>query len=263
MRLEIERLGIAFRGRKVVELEHLAIADGEIVGLVGESGSGKSMTALAILGLASTTGASVTGSVRLDGQELIGASAKLLRSVRGARIAPIFQAPVAAFNPVFRVGDIFVRTLRLHGLSRKAAGTRAAESMRAVRLSATLLRRYPHELSGGQAQRIAIAVAIALQAEVLIADEPTSALDVTVQAEILDLIRSLRDAQSMSVLFISHDLAVVSELCERVAVMKAGKLVEIGHVTQTLRAPRHPYTRELLAAVPRLTPILSSDARDT
>jgi peptide/nickel transport system ATP-binding protein len=260
MRLEIDDLRISFGARQVVDLEHLDLDECEIVGLVGESGSGKSMTALAILGLAHGAGATVSGSIRLDGKQLVGASEHDLRSVRGRRIAMIFQAPVAAFNPVFRVGDVFRRTLRLHGASAASVRTTAANAMRQVRLSPELLRRYPHQLSGGQAQRVAIALALALRAEVLIADEPTSALDVTVQAEILELLRVLRDRERLSVLFISHDLAVVAELCQRVAIMRAGELVESGLVGDTLSRPSHPYTRQLLAAVPRLHPGVTTNA---
>jgi peptide/nickel transport system ATP-binding protein len=175
-----------------------------------------------------------------------------LRAIRGRRIAAIFQSPALAFNPVYRVGRIVHRTLRLHGLSAAAAGARAEEAMRSVLLDPHLLRRYPSQLSGGQLQRVAIALALALRAEVLLADEPTSALDVTVQAEVLELLRELRDERGMAILFVSHDLAVIAELCDRVAVMRAGQVVETGPVGQVTTAPRHDYTRELLAAVPRL-----------
>lgn len=164
----------------------------------------------------------------------------------------IFQSPLAALNPVRRVGDLFVRALRLHGASKEEAGERAESAMREVLLSPELLRRFPHELSGGQAQRVAIATALALRAEVLLADEPTSALDVTVQAEILQLVRRLRDEDGMSVLFISHDLAMIAELCDRVAVMREGRIVEEGPPEEVLRRPRHEYTKELLAAVPKV-----------
>jgi ABC-type dipeptide/oligopeptide/nickel transport system ATPase component len=164
----------------------------------------------------------------------------------------IFQAPISSLNPVFRVGDVFLRALRLHGASKPEARTQAAAAMRSVALSPDLLSRYPHQLSGGQAQRVAIAQSIALRAEVLIADEPTSALDVTVQAEILEVLQGLRSQEGMATLFISHDLAVVSGLCDSVAIMREGRVVEQGPVAQALRHPVHPYTRELLAAVPRL-----------
>jgi ABC-type glutathione transport system ATPase component len=157
-----------------------------------------------------------------------------------------------AFNPVFRVGHMVLRALRLHGLTGSEASDRAAAAMREVLLSPGLLRRYPGQLSGGQLQRVAIALALALRAEVLLADEPTSALDVTVQAEVLELLRELRDREGLSILFISHDLAVVAELCDRVAVMRAGSIVEQGPAAQIMSAPGDPYTADLLASVPTI-----------
>ncbi|HEY0999342.1 MAG TPA: ATP-binding cassette domain-containing protein [Streptosporangiaceae bacterium] len=208
-KLEVRDLRVSFAGHPVASVPELDVDGGEIVGLAGESGSGKSMTILAVLGLAGTAGAAVTGSVRLDGQELI-------------------------------------------GLSAAEAAARADTAMRSVLLPPELLDRYPAQLSGGQLQRVAIALALALRAEVLLADEPTSALDVTVQAEVLELLRELRDSRGMAVLFVSHDLAVIAELCDRVAIMRAGQVVEQGPTGQVIAAPRHDYTRELLAAVPRL-----------
>jgi len=259
VRLEIRDLQVRFGGpglhtaRPAASVAELGVDGGEIVGLAGESGSGKSMTILAVLGLAGTAGATVTGSVRLDGQELIGMSAAGLRAVRGRRIAAIFQSPALAFNPVFRVGAIVIRALRQHGLPAAEARDRAAAAMRSVLLDPELLDRYPAQLSGGQLQRVAIALALALRAEVLLADEPTSALDVTVQAEVLELLRELRDDRGMAIVFVSHDLAVIAELCDRVAVMRSGEVVEQGPTAQVIAAPRHDYTRELLAAVPRLS----------
>jgi ABC-type glutathione transport system ATPase component len=253
MKLELRDLEITFGERRVVELEALDVAAGEIVGLVGESGSGKSITALAVLGLADNAGARVTGSIKLDGHELVGAPPAQLRAIRGSRIAMIFQHPVSAFNPVFRIGDIFLRALRLHGASRAEAVERARTALAQVLLPNALLERYPHELSGGQAQRMAVALAVALRAEVLIADEATSALDVTVQAEIVELLARLRELEGIAILFISHDLAVVGQLCDRAAVMQHGRIVEIGKTEQVLHAAIDPYTRELIAAVPRIT----------
>lgn len=251
-RLAIRTLEVRFGDRCVASIDDLRLDHAEIVGLAGESGSGKSMTTLAILGLAHTVGAAVTGSIKLDGQELIGLSAEDLRAIRGRRIATIFQSPSTAFSPVYKVGTVFMKALRLHGANKSEATDRAAEAMRQVLLAPELLRRYPSQLSGGQLQRVAIAVAVALRAEILLADEPTSALDVTVQAEVLDLLRGLREAIGMSILFISHDLAVVAELCDRVAVMRAGLVVEQGSTEQVLSAPANPYTIELLKSVPRL-----------
>jgi peptide/nickel transport system ATP-binding protein len=251
-KLSIHDLRIAFGARTVVDLEHVELGAGEILGLAGESGSGKSITALAVLGLAPTLGARVEGSVRLEGEELIGAPETRLREIRGSRIAMIFQSPVSSLDPLLRVGELFERTLRLHGVEKRDARERAASAFREVLLSPDLLARYPHELSGGQAQRIAIAMALALRSEVLIADEPTSALDVTVQAEILDLLRRVRDERGMSILFISHDLAVIAELCDRVAVMRLGRIVEEGPTPRVLGDPVDEYTKRLVAAVPKI-----------
>jgi peptide/nickel transport system ATP-binding protein len=250
--LSLRDLRVSFGERTVVHVDALDVARGEILGLVGESGSGKSMTALAALGLAQSLGATVQGSARFDDAELVGMSERELREVRGRRIAMVFQAPVSSFNPLFRVGDVFLRALRLHGAGKQEARERAHTAMQEVVLSPELLDRYPHELSGGQAQRVAIALAVALRADLLLADEPTSALDVTVQAEILELLQRLRREEGMGMLFVSHDLAVVSGLCDRVAIMRAGRIVEQGPSATVLQRPQHEYTRELLAAVPRL-----------
>jgi peptide/nickel transport system ATP-binding protein len=250
VRLAIADLDVRFGARQVVGVDELSLGEAEIVGLAGESGSGKSMTMLAVLGLAHTVGATVRGSITLDGTELTSLSQRELRDLRGRRIAAIFQSPATAFSPVFKVGSVVHRTLRLHGMSQNAAVEAAGRAMRQVLLSPGLLDRYPSQLSGGQLQRVAIAIALALRAEVLLADEPTSALDVTVQAEVLELLRELRDRDGMSVLFISHDLAVVADLCDRVAIMRQGRIVEQGPAERVLSAPADPYTADLLAAVP-------------
>jgi peptide/nickel transport system ATP-binding protein len=252
VKLQIRDLRVLFGDHVAASVAALDVGAGEIVGLAGESGSGKSMTIQAVLGLAGTVGATVTGSIKLDGTELTGMSPAALRAVRGRRIAAIFQSPASAFNPVFRVGVIVTRALRLHGLSGAEARDRAAAAMRSVLLPPELLSRYPAQLSGGQLQRVAIALAIALRAEVLLADEPTSALDVTVQAEVLELLRELRDTRGMAILFVSHDLAVIAELCDRVAIMRSGQVIEQGRTQEVIAAPQQDYTRELLAAVPRL-----------
>ena len=238
MKLAILKLDIAFGDRPIVQIGELNCEAGEIVGLVGESGSGKSMTATAVLGLAERLGATVNGSIKLDGEELIGASERTLRSVRGRRVAMIFQSPGSAFNPVMRVGSVFDRTLRLHGVRSRAASRKRAElALEEVLLPAIALNRYPHQLSGGQLQRVAIALALAL--------------DVTVQAEILTLLTKLR-TRGLAILLITHDLAVVSQVADRVAVMQSGKLVEVGLTRTVLAHPQHLYTRTLLSAVPRM-----------
>jgi ABC-type glutathione transport system ATPase component len=252
MKLAIRNLDILFGTRHTVQMEELDVDAGEIVGLVGESGSGKSMTASAVLGLAQRVGATVRGSITLDGMELVGASDAVLRTVRGRRIAMIFQSPSGAFNPVMRVGDVFARTLKLHGVaSRSDARARAERALTEVLLPTTALDRYPHQLSGGQLQRVAIALALALDAEVLLADEPTSALDVTVQAEVLELMTTLR-TRGLAVLLITHDLGVVAEVADRVAVMQAGRIVEVGPTAAVLSTPTSEYTRILLASVPKM-----------
>jgi peptide/nickel transport system ATP-binding protein len=251
-KLSLQALRISFGPRTVVDLERLELGSGQILGLAGESGSGKSITALAALGLASTLGAGVEGSVRLDGEELVGAPESRLREIRGSRVSMIFQSPLSSLDPLLQVGELFERTLLLHGVRKREALDRASTAFREVLLSPDLLRRYPHELSGGQAQRIAIAMALALGSEVLLADEPTSALDVTVQAEILDLLRRVRKERGMSVLFISHDLAVIAELCDRVAVMQLGRIVEEDVTARVLGEPEDEYTKRLVAAVPKI-----------
>lgn len=262
MKLAIRNLDIAFGGRQTVQIDEFDCDGGEIVGLVGESGSGKSMTATAVLGLAQRLGATVHGSIKLDGEELIGASERTLRFIRGRRIAMIFQSPGSAFNPVMRVGDVFNHTLHLHGVRSRAAATKRAErALEEVLLPVIALNRYPHQLSGGQLQRVAIALALALDAEVLLADEPTSALDVTVQAEILTLLTRLR-ARGFAVMLITHDLGVVSEVADRVAVMQSGKLVEFGPTRAVLLHPQHAYTQTLLRAVPRMRSGINEGVHD-
>ena len=250
--IAIRDLEVRFGGRRVASVAELDVARGEIVGVAGESGSGKSMTALAILGLAQIAGARVTGSVQLEGMELVGLSERRLRAVRGRRIAMIMQSPRASLNPTLRLRTTFERTLRLHGVPKREIAGRAAAAMREVLLDPPLLNRYPHEVSGGQAQRFVIALVLALRADVVIADEPTSALDVTVQAEVVDLLRRLRDDHGAAQLFISHDLAVIGQLADRIVVMRGGEVVESGPAHAVLAAPSVPYTQELVAAVPRI-----------
>lgn len=252
--IAIRDLQVAFGPRVVAHIPELEIGRGEIVGLAGESGSGKSMTALAILGLARFAGAHVTGSIALEGRELLALGDRQLRHVRGRRIAMIMQSPRAALNPTLRLGQLFERTLLLHGVARSELHARTVDGMQSVLLDPALLERYPHQISGGQAQRFGIALALALHADVLLADEPTSALDVTVQAEVVALLRRVRDERGTAMLFISHDLAVIGQLADRVVIMRRGEVVEVGGARQVLVSPSAEYTRELIAAVPRIRP---------
>jgi ABC-type glutathione transport system ATPase component len=244
--IEVRDLRVAYGGRVVADVPELDVGAGECVAIVGESGSGKSTTLLALLGL--TTDAEISGHIRVCGVDVLTAPPRRLREIRGARAALVMQSPQAALSPATRLGVLMRRALKLHG--RPATEQVMAEAMEAVLLDPALLRRYPHEISGGQAQRFAIALAIALGAEVILADEPTSALDVTVQAEVIAVLRGLRAGRGPALLLISHDLALVSTIADRVLVMKEGVVVESGRAAEVLAAPVHPYTRELLEAVP-------------
>jgi peptide/nickel transport system ATP-binding protein len=250
--LKVRDLRVSYDGRTVAEVPRLDVERGRIVGVVGESGSGKSTTAWAILGLARTSGARVTGSIVFDGQELVGARESRLRELRGRRITMITQSPRESLNPTMRLGTLFERTLRLHGVPRKKIRQRAVASLAEVHLGQELLRRYPNQISGGQAQRFTIALVLALGSDLVLADEPTSALDVTVQAEVVDLLRRLRDVHGTSVMLISHDLALVGELADDVVVMWSGAVVEAGRTTDVLGAPQHDHTKALVDAVPRI-----------
>jgi peptide/nickel transport system ATP-binding protein len=238
---------------RAVDSVTLHVGRGETVGLVGESGSGKSMTALAVVGLVPAPGRVAAGEVRFDGARVTGMPERELRRIRGAGIGFVFQEPMTALNPVFTIGDQIVETLEVHGVARgKAAWTRAAELLDAVRLPdpERRLRDYPHQLSGGQRQRALIAMALSCNPKVLVADEPTTALDVTVQAEILDLLREMKARLGLALLLITHDLGVVAETADRVAVMYAGRIVEQSPVAELFADPLHPYTRGLLKSMP-------------
>ena len=229
------------------------IRAGETLGLVGESGSGKSVAALSIMGLVQPPGRIASGHVFFKGRDLRMLGEREMRRVRGAEISLIFQEPMTALNPVFRVGDQIAETLRVHGrATRRDATARAIELLRAVRITHPESRvlDYPHQLSGGMRQRVLIAMALACQPSLVIADEPTTALDVTIQAEILDLLREMKSALNLSLLLITHDLGVIAETADRVAVMYAGRIVETGPVREIFRRPGHPYTRGLLASMP-------------
>jgi oligopeptide/dipeptide ABC transporter ATP-binding protein len=226
---------------------------GETLGLVGESGSGKSVTALSILRLVQPPGRSAGGRVLFNGRDLMTLDEPAMQKVRGAEIALIFQEPMTALNPVFRIGDQIAEALLVHGrATRRDARARAIELLRAVRITHAESRvdDYPHQLSGGMRQRVLIAMALACEPSLVIADEPTTALDVTIQAEILDLLREMRSRLHLSLLLITHDLGVVAETADRVAIMYAGRIVESGPVRDVFRNPAHPYTRGLLASMP-------------
>jgi peptide/nickel transport system ATP-binding protein len=253
--LELDQLSIAFQGRLAVDGLSLSIAPGEVLGLVGESGSGKSVTALAILRLLDSA-ARVTGAILFDGRDLLSLPAESMRRVRGREISMIFQEPMTALNPVMPVGKQIAEAMRAYHpeLSRHQIRDAVIEAMQAVALPEPERRMgdYPHQFSGGQRQRILIAMAIVNRPRLLIADEPTTALDVTVQAQILDLLADLRERYSLAMLFISHDLAVVSQVADRVAVMRHGLLLEEGSREAIFQSPQHAYTRSLLGAIPTL-----------
>jgi oligopeptide/dipeptide ABC transporter ATP-binding protein len=235
------------------------ISRGEVLGLVGESGSGKSVTSLAIMRLLPSQ-ALVSGEARFrtngaPPQDLLSLAPEQMRSLRGARMAMVFQEPMTALNPVMRVGEQIAEAVRAHSdISKKESWSRAVEALREVAIpdSEHRARDYPHQLSGGMRQRVVIAMAIVNRPELLIADEPTTALDVTIQAQILDLLAELREKFGLTMLFISHDLAVISQVADRVAVMYAGSMVELASRKEIFRAPAHPYTRGLLQAMPTL-----------
>jgi oligopeptide/dipeptide ABC transporter ATP-binding protein len=231
----------------------LDIAPGESLGLVGESGSGKSVTSLAILRLLPPQ-AQTEGSIRFADEDLLTKSPEEMRRVRGARISMIFQEPMTALNPVMRVGDQVAEAVTAHGHPKREAQQRATQALHDVGIPEPERRSrdYPHQLSGGQRQRVMIAMAIVNRPQLLIADEPTTALDVTIQAQILELLAELRHKFGLAMLFISHDLAVVSQVAARVAVMYAGSIVELGAAREIFHSPAHPYTRGLLNSVPSL-----------
>jgi peptide/nickel transport system ATP-binding protein len=252
--LDVQHLGVAFEGTRstvtAVDDVSFQIAPGETLGLVGESGSGKSVTACAILRLLQPPGRVTSGRVLFEGRDLLALPERDMRRIRGARISLIFQEPMTALDPVMRVGDQIAEALTVHG--RTGARQRALELLNAVHIpdAERRARDYPHQLSGGMRQRAMIAIALACHPALVIADEPTTALDVTIQAQVLDLLRELRAQFNLALLLITHDFGVIAEIADRVAVMYRGTLVEQGPVRQILRAPAHDYTRSLLAAVP-------------
>jgi peptide/nickel transport system ATP-binding protein len=252
--LTLSGLKVDFDGVTVLHGVDLAIGKGEALGLVGESGSGKSVTWLAALGLLPGK-ARVSGSARLDGTELVGARPEILDRVRGGRIAMIFQDPTSALNPVLKAGKQIAEALALHrGMSGASLAYEAKRLFDLVGIpdAKRRLSAYPHEFSGGQNQRVMIAMALAGEPDVLVADEPTTALDVTIQAQILELINTVRREMGMALVLISHDLGVIAETCDRVAVMYAGRIVEQASARALFQAPFHPYAQGLLSSLPPL-----------
>jgi peptide/nickel transport system ATP-binding protein len=258
--IDIQGLRVKFHGddgriTHAVDGVDLSVRHGATLGLVGESGCGKSVTSLAIMGLLSKQSAAVSGSIRFDGFDLLWTSDQTLRDLRGNRLAMIFQEPMTSLNPSFTIGDQIIETvLRHRGGSQRSARQRAIDLLRRVHIPSPEKRidEYPHKLSGGMRQRVMIAMALACDPRLLIADEPTTALDVTLQAQILELMRELKAESGAAIILITHDLGVVAEVCDEVAVMYAGEIVERADVDDLFASPQHPYTVGLLGSIPRL-----------
>jgi len=258
--LEIDDLHVSFAGdggrvTHAVQGVSLSLARSKTLGLVGESGSGKSVTALSIMRLLASDTARIRGAIRFEGRNLSELPEPAMQNLRGNRIAMIFQEPMTSLNPSYTIGDQIGEVLQRHrGMSRAEARRHSIALLERVRIpsAASRAEEYPHKLSGGMRQRVMIAMALACEPALLIADEPTTALDVTIQAQILDLLRTLQDETGTAILLITHDLGVVAEMADDVAVMYAGQIVEIGPVGDVLAAPEHPYTAGLLGSLPRL-----------
>ena len=259
--LEIRNLGVHYvtaRGARVnraVDEVSLSLDAGETLGIVGESGSGKTTLALSLLRLLPTAARFVSGEVIFEGRDLLTLSDKEMRKVRGRRIAMILQDPLASLNPLFTIGNQVAEPLRVHEhASRKSAWARARELLRSVKIPApeARVKEYPHQMSGGMRQRIVGAIGISCEPRLLIADEPTTSLDLTIQAQYLNLLRELQRAHGLALIFITHNLGIVAKMCDRVAVMYAGRMVEVGPVKEIFDAPAHPYTRALLESIPRM-----------
>src|SRR5579871_103953 len=266
--LEVEQLQTHFRTpdgvNRAVDGVSFSIAEGETLAIVGESGCGKSVTASSILRLIPEPPGRIAGSIRFQGRDLLTLGEAAMRDIRGNDISMIFQEPMTSLNPVLSIGRQLGETLRLHqGLDRDAADTRASDMLTLVGIAEPRrrLKEYPHQLSGGMRQRVMIAMALACNPKLLIADEPTTALDVTIQAQILDLMRDLKRRVGAAIILITHDLGVVAEVAERVMVMYAGRKVEEAAVADLFRKPLHPYTQGLLGAVPKLGSSLTGAAR--
>ena len=257
--LSIEDLRISFftpAGEvKAVNGVSYTLHRGEVLGIVGESGSGKSVSVSALMQLLTFPGRVIGGSIQFDGQDILALDANQMRKIRGKDMAMIFQDPMTSLNPVYTIGNQLTETILCHtAVTRKQAKEMAIESLRLVGISnpERRIKQYPHEFSGGMRQRVMIAMALACQPKLLIADEPTTALDVTIQAQILDLIKTLRKEIDAAVILITHDLGIVSDICDRVLVMYGGKVVESGRIDDIYYRPKHPYTQGLLACLPKV-----------
>ena len=264
--LSVRGLGVSFQmsGESVPALEDVSfdLRPGEVLALVGESGSGKSLTALTVMGLLPETARVDRGAVLLENRDLVGLPAREMTRLRGDRMSMIFQEPMTSLNPVLTIGRQLTEGLEFHlGLAPQAAAVRAGELLHLVGIPAAerRLREYPHQLSGGIRQRVMIAMAIACDPQLIIADEPTTALDVSIQAQIIDLLADIRARLKTAILLITHDLGVVAEMADRVAVLYSGRLVEVAQVEELFDAPHHPYTEALLNAVPRLDLLAQED----
>ncbi|MFL5104024.1 MAG: ABC transporter ATP-binding protein [Xanthobacteraceae bacterium] len=258
--LQIEGLKVTFRGREkrithAVDAVDLTLRHGMTLGLVGESGCGKSVTSLAVMGLLPRMQTEIAGRVRFEGIDLLALPDRQMRDLRGARLAMVFQEPMTSLNPSYTIGEQIIEAVVRHrGLSRRDARAHAIEMLRRVKIPAPGQRidDYPHKLSGGMRQRVMMAIALSCEPQLLIADEPTTALDVTIQAQILDLLRELKATTLSAIILITHDLGVVAETCDEVAVMYAGEIVERAPVEAVFARPGHPYTVGLLGSIPRL-----------
>ena len=257
--LEVRDLRVEFPTRRgtlvAVEGVSFEIAPGEVLGVVGESGAGKSLTGAAIIGLLEPPGRIAAGEIRLDGMRIDNLSQDAMRRIRGRRIGAIFQDPLTSLNPLYSIGRQLVETIRTHlDLGEAAARQRAIDLLREVGIPAAERRidHYPHQFSGGMRQRVVIALAICAQPQLVIADEPTTALDVSIQAQIIALLKRLGHEHGTAVMLVTHDMGVIAETADRVAVMYAGRIVEIGPVAEVIRAPKHPYTVGLMGSIPSL-----------
>jgi oligopeptide/dipeptide ABC transporter ATP-binding protein len=250
---------VSARGTRVVRAVDevsLSVRAGETLGIVGESGSGKSTLALTILRLLPPAARIASGRMLFEGEDLVAKTPEEMRQVRGKRIAMILQDPMASLNPLFTIGNQVGEPIRVHeGANRASAWARARELLKSVRIPSpeTRVTQYPHEMSGGMRQRIVGAIGISCQPRLLIADEPTTSLDLTIQAQYLNLLRELQKAHNLALIFITHNLGIVAKMCDQLAVMYAGRVVESGPVSRIFNAPRHPYTQALLSSIPRMT----------